>query len=152
MGGIILFWYWVFNTKQETLSTFFNIASVFLFIFIIAYLLLYIVVLFLFGCCHFWWRNEVLFQFISIRWVLQDICLILYIHCVPISKNHQMFSSLYCCIFQYINSVVDLLLNHTLCVSYFTQWLVPAQDVHFFYTLSHLSALQNCALLFSTNF
>ena len=30
--------------------------------------------------------------------------------------------------------------------------LVPAQDVHFFYMRSHLSALQNCALLFSTNF
>ena len=30
--------------------------------------------------------------------------------------------------------------------------LVPAQDVHFFYTRSHFSALQNCALLFSTNF
>ena len=30
--------------------------------------------------------------------------------------------------------------------------LVSAQDVHFFYTRSHLSALQNCALLFSTNF
>ena len=30
--------------------------------------------------------------------------------------------------------------------------LVPAQDVHFFYTRSHLSALQNCAVLFSTNF
>ena len=30
--------------------------------------------------------------------------------------------------------------------------LVPAQDVHFFYTRSHLSALQNCALIFSTNF
>ena len=29
---------------------------------------------------------------------------------------------------------------------------VPAQDVHFFYTYSHLSALQNCALIFSTNF
>ena len=26
--------------------------------------------------------------------------------------------------------------------------LVPAQDVHFFYTRSHLSALQNCALIF----
>ena len=32
------------------------------------------------------------------------------------------------------------------------QWLVPAQDVHFFYTRSHLSALQNCALIFPTNF
>ena len=31
-------------------------------------------------------------------------------------------------------------------------WLVPAQDVNFFYTRSHLSALQNCALIFSTNF
>ena len=32
------------------------------------------------------------------------------------------------------------------------QILAPAQDVHFFYTHSHLSALQNCALLLSTNF
>ena len=30
--------------------------------------------------------------------------------------------------------------------------LVPAQDGHFFYIGSHLSALQNCALLLSTNF
>ena len=30
--------------------------------------------------------------------------------------------------------------------------LGPAQDVHFFYTCSHLSALKNCALIFSTNF
>ena len=30
-------------------------------------------------------------------------------------------------------------------------WLVPSQDVHFFYTCSHLSALQNCALLFPDN-
>ena len=30
--------------------------------------------------------------------------------------------------------------------------LVPAQDVHFFYTGSHLSVLQNYTLLFSTNF
>ena len=30
--------------------------------------------------------------------------------------------------------------------------LVPAQDVHFFYTRSHFIAFQNCALLFSTNF
>ena len=32
------------------------------------------------------------------------------------------------------------------------QQLVLAQDVHFFYTRSHLSALKNCALIFSTNF
>ena len=30
-------------------------------------------------------------------------------------------------------------------------WLVPAQDAHLFYTRSHLSALQKCALLSSTN-
>ena len=30
--------------------------------------------------------------------------------------------------------------------------LVPAQDGPFFYTRSHLSALQNCAVLLSTNF
>ena len=30
--------------------------------------------------------------------------------------------------------------------------LFPTQDVHFFYTCSHLSALLNCALIFSTNF
>ena len=30
--------------------------------------------------------------------------------------------------------------------------LVPTQDGPFFYTRSHLSALQNCAVLFSTNF
>ena len=29
--------------------------------------------------------------------------------------------------------------------------LVPARDVYFFYTRSHFSALQNCALIFSTN-
>ena len=40
------------------------------------------------------------------------------------------------------------------CIIQGTQWLriVPAQDGPFFYTRSHLSALQNCALLFSTNF
>ena len=30
--------------------------------------------------------------------------------------------------------------------------IFTAQDVHFFYTRSHLSALQNCALILSTNF
>ena len=33
-----------------------------------------------------------------------------------------------------------------------TIWLVPAQDVHFFYTRSHLSSLKSCALFFSSNF
>ena len=28
----------------------------------------------------------------------------------------------------------------------------PAQDVHFFYTRSHFSAIENCALIFSINF
>ena len=39
--------------------------------------------------------------------------------------------------------------NTTYIVVY---WLFPAQDVHFFYRRSHLSALQKYALLFSTNF
>ena len=30
--------------------------------------------------------------------------------------------------------------------------LGPAQDVHFLYTRSHLSAIKSCALIFSTNF
>ena len=37
-----------------------------------------------------------------------------------------------------------------LCASYI--WLGLAQDVHFFYRLSHSSELQNCALILSTNF
>ena len=38
-------------------------------------------------------------------------------------------------------------------VADFTEWLRlgPAQDVHFFYTRSHLSALQNCALILPNN-
>ena len=31
-------------------------------------------------------------------------------------------------------------------------WLGPDQDIHFFYTRSHLSALKKCALMFPTNF
>ena len=31
-------------------------------------------------------------------------------------------------------------------------WLVPAQDIHFFYTRSHFSALQSCAIIFSKHF
>ena len=35
----------------------------------------------------------------------------------------------------------------------FEVWrLVPAQDVNFFYTRSHLSVLQSCAFIFSANF
>ena len=33
-----------------------------------------------------------------------------------------------------------------------TMWIVTAQDVHFFYTRSRLSALQSYVLTFSTNF
>ena len=36
-------------------------------------------------------------------------------------------------------------------IAFFSRF-VPAQDVHFFYTRSHLSTLQNYALHFSTNF
>ena len=38
------------------------------------------------------------------------------------------------------------------CSSLLFPRLVRAQDVHFFYTRSHLSALQNCTLLFSISF
>ena len=67
-----------FNTrvptpKRATLSTFCDIASVLLFIFIIAYLFLYIIVLFLLLCCQFIRCNEVWVQFICLRWLIQDI-------------------------------------------------------------------------------
>ena len=43
-------------------------------------------------------------------------------------------------------------LNHNITINSLIRWLVPAQDAHYFYTRSHLSAPQNCAVLFSTNF
>ena len=57
----------------------------------------------------------------------------------------------------------DLIFHHNLCFAHFDfyLWVVsdnyhsrigPAPDVTFFYTLSNLSALQSCALIFSTNF
>ena len=51
-------------------------------------------------------------------------------------------------IFTFNNSTVM-----TMCwVGFICIRLVPDQDVHFFYTSSHLSALQKCALLFSIYF
>ena len=38
-------------------------------------------------------------SWIIFMWVIQDICLLLYIH-FSISKNHHIFSSLYCYVFQ----------------------------------------------------
>ena len=35
---------------------------------------------------------------------------------------------------------------------HFSIRVVPSRNVHFFYMCSHLSALQNCAFIFSTNF
>ena len=78
-----------------------NIVSVFLFRFITAYIFLYIVVSFLFGCFHFIWRNEVWVHFISVGRLVQGIGLLRYIHCIHISNNHPHFSSLYCYVFQY---------------------------------------------------
>ena len=46
----------------------------------------------------------------------------------------------------------DILMKLTEAVKSLTLRLVPAQDGPFFYTRSHLSALPNCAVLFSTNF
>ena len=42
--------------------------------------------------------------------------------------------------------------NKSYAESLYNIGLIPAQDGPFFYTHSHLSALQNCALLFSINF
>ena len=53
--------------------------------------------------------------------------------------------------FQKMNPFFLLLYLH-IYKSLKIKWLIPAQDVHFFYTRSHFSAIQNCALIFSTNF
>ena len=74
-----------FDTKNQPFLHFL-ILPLYYFRFIIAYPFINIVVLFLFGCCRFWHHNEVWVQFPFVRWVLQDIHLLLYIHCVPISK------------------------------------------------------------------
>ena len=67
--------------------------------------------------------------------------------------NHQ---SLRYVILLGIGNVVNKILTNPLVVlalqKLSSSRLVPAQDVHFFYTRSHFSALQNCAVLFSTNF
>ena len=107
LGGIIVEkltnWLWeilyYFGTRVPTPNNqhflhFVNMLSMLLFRFIIAYLFLYIVILFLFGCCQFWQRNEFRVQFISARWSIQDIHLPLYIHYVPIPNNHPNFYSL----------------------------------------------------------
>ena len=49
-------------------------------------------------------------------------------------------------------NVVTKIMNNSTGLQRIELRLVPAQDVHFFYTRSHLSVLQNCAVLFSTNF
>ena len=121
MGGIIveklknpvwaIFYYLdtrVPHNKWATFSDFCNIASVFLFIFIIAYPFLYIVLLLLFGCFNFIQRHKVWVQFISVRRILQDIGLLLYIHCSPRSNDQSNFSSLY----YYVFNIVFLTLHH----------------------------------------
>ena len=125
LGDIVLFWYWGYNTKQATLSTFCNIVCVLFFVFITAYLFLWIVVLFLFGCFHLQQRNEVWVRFISIRWVIQDIGLLLYIHCVPISNNQPNFSSLYC---YFSNKNWFLILNFMLAILQSMFWVYSVID------------------------
>ena len=55
--------------------------------------------IYLFCFCHFLQCNEVWVQFIYLRWVLQDIGLLLYIHCVYIRNDH-LFFGFYCYVFQ----------------------------------------------------
>ena len=93
----------------------FVIFPPFFFRFIIACLLLYIVVFFLFGCCHFLRRNEVWVQFISVSLLLQCIGSLLYIHCVPISNDHPIFSSLYGYFF---NKMCFLILKNFVSLSF----------------------------------
>ena len=103
LWGIFLY----FDTRVPTpkvaiIYNFFNIASVILFRFIIIWLFLFIVVLLLFGCCHFWQHYEVWVQFITVGWVLQDTGLILYIYCVSISNTSINFI---CCIVIFLSKI-----------------------------------------------
>ena len=52
--------------------------------------------MYLLGRCNFLWCDEVWVQLISVRRVLQDIGLLLFIHCITISNDNLNFSSLYC--------------------------------------------------------
>ena len=67
---------------------------------------------------------------------------------IYINKTRKGFWQLWKKIFL-LNSLFMMVYNEDIADS---QWLVPAQDVHFFYRRSHLNALQNWAFIFSNNF
>ena len=79
------------------------------------------------------WNNTVLSK--------MDPYMVFHILCSIIIK-HEFISNFVVVVNSFINFSDIIFIN----------WLVPAQDVHFFYTRSQLSALQKCALIFSTNF
>ena len=102
----------VTTPKQATRSTSCNIAPVLLFRFIISYIFLYNVVLLLFGWFHFWWRKKVWVQVISVRWVIQNIGLLIYIYCVPQTIT---LTFLHCTVI-FFNETIFLVLNFMLAV------------------------------------
>ena len=68
-------------------------------------------------------------------------------HSIPYSSSSSDLSSV-----QLFSPIIPHQQIRVHFVIRFYIWLVPAQDGPFFYTLSHFSALQNCVILFSTNF
>ena len=87
--------------------------------------------LLLFGCCHFRRHHEVWVQFIPVRWIPQDIGLLIYIHCVPVWKIASiLFVILLCfsitfyfsyyitlCFYRFYHIPNDILLQLCLCIS-----------------------------------
>ena len=55
------------------------------------------------------------------------------------------------CLFIILRILYEYLANQPFLLRLLYLRLVRAQDVQFLYTRSHLSALQNCALILSTN-
>ena len=91
LWGIFLYFDTLIPTPNEQTFLLFLIFPPYIFLDLSLFTFSFIF-LFLFGCCHFWKHNEGRVQCIYGRWVLQDIGLIVYIHCVNISNNHPNFS------------------------------------------------------------
>ena len=51
-----------------------------------------------------------------------------------------------------LNSNIQVMVSNLMMFAIIASRLGQAQDVHFFYTRSHLSAIKSCASIFSTNF
>ena len=76
---------------------------------------------------HFWRRNEVWVKFISVRRLLIDIGLLLYIHFFNISEDHPNFSSLYYFAFQLKRNPI---VHHFVCIPFLfrVQFLLKLDD------------------------